>query len=250
MYALYAFMRETDDLADNAKPVDQRGQDLRQWREALDDALRGEVDFERFPILPALADTVAQFSIPAEHLHAVITGVEHDLSRRRYETFDDLEDYCRLVASAVGLACIHIWGFHGEEAIPAAVKCGLAMQMTNILRDLAEDARDERVYLPLQEIVQCGYSVDELKSGVTGESFQRLMRMQIERAEQFYDEGIELLDMLEPDGRRIFGMMMDTYQHLLRKIAHDPTAVFTHRVRLSPWRKLRIAARWLVWPRR
>jgi len=249
MYALYAFMRHTDDLGDNPDPVAKRAEDIQQWREALDDALRGEVDSERFPILPAMADTVARFSIPPEHLHAVIDGVEQDLRRRRYELYEDLEEYCRLVASAVGLACIHIWGFRGKEAIPAAVKCGLAMQMTNILRDLAEDARAERVYLPLMEIAGCGYSVEEIKDGTVNEAFERLMRMQIERARRFYDEGLELLDLLEPDGRRIFGMMMDTYRQLLEEIAREPGAVFTRRVRLSRWTKYRIAWRWLVWPR-
>ena len=250
MYALYAFMRHTDNLADNLHPPQQRARDLAQWREALDGALRGEVDAESFPLLPALADTVTQFNIPPKHLHAVINGVEMDLIQRRYETFEELEGYCRLVASAVGLACIHIWGFRGREALEPAAKCGLAMQITNILRDLAEDAREDRVYLPIEEITRCGYSVDELKQGVVNGSFERIMRLQIDRAERLYIEGGVLLDYLEPDGRRIFGMMMDTYRSLLGKIARRPSDVFSHRVRLSRWGKLRIAARWLLCPSR
>ena len=158
MDALYAFMRHTDDLADNPQPAHLRSQDLTHWRADLEHALLGcrasgrggaarpamrVVDREAdagHAILPALADAVQRFHIPHEHLRAVIDGVEMDLDRRRYETFDELRTYCERVASAVGLACIHIWGFRGPEAFEPAGKCGIALQLTNILRDLKEDA--------------------------------------------------------------------------------------------------------------
>ena len=259
MHALYAFMRHTDDLADNDQPADVRAEMLHQWRATLDGALAdSEVvlpsDDPGRNLLPALADTVRTFHIPREHLHAVIDGVEMDLTPRRYETFGDLEVYCRRVASAVGVACLHIWGFRGPEALTSAHQCGLAMQLTNILRDLGEDAREGRVYLPMDELRQCGYApenlADNLTRGIADESFDRLMRFQIDRAAGFYVEGARLFDWLEPDGRRIFGTMMSTYRALLTQIERDPSQVLRRRVRLSATKKLWIAARWMLVPPR
>ena len=145
---LYAFMRQTDDLADNPCPAVERREALCRWRAALDAALAGTDGGNGSSLWPALADTVHTFKIPEEHLHAVIDGVEMDLASPHYETFDELAEYCRRVASAVGLACLYVWGFHGDEALPLAHQCGVAFQLTNILRDLKEDAQQGRVYLP------------------------------------------------------------------------------------------------------
>ena len=235
-------------------PTDPRRDALTAWRAALERALgrrermhdaatnRSDPPFRRSSfalslppsaILPALADAVRRFHIPHEHLYAVIDGVEMDLDRRRYETFDELQQYCERVASAVGLACIHIWGFRGPEAFEPARQAGIALQLTNILRDLKEDAAAGRVYLPLADLRECDYSVDDLLAGVADERFHRLMALEVARAEQFYADGAELLDWLEPSGRRIFGLMMATYRALLRKIARRPADVFRRRVRLS-----------------
>jgi len=201
-------------------------------------------------ILPAVADTVRRFDIPVEYLHAVIDGVEMDLTGRTYETFDELAGYCHRVASAVGLACVHIWGFRGDEPRELARSCGLAFQLTNILRDLGEDARMDRVYLPRDDFAQCGYSVGALRRGETGEAFARLMELEIGRARQFYCEGADLFDRLEPAGRRIFGMMFEVYHRLLGRIERDPGAVFRRRVRLGRIEKMRVAARWILLPPR
>ncbi len=266
MDALYAFMRHTDDLADDPQPLQSRREALLNWRAVLQRALQGQFDLSeqqpRFKeeerlgrrsgphLLPALADVVRRFAVPVEHLLAVIDGVEMDLSRRRYETFDQLQGYCEHVASAVGLACIHVWGFHGRQALEPARKCGIALQLTNILRDLKEDAQRDRVYLPLGELRQFGYSVDELKRGVANERFGRLMEFQIDRAERFYREGAELIEWLESAPRRTFGMMMATYRALLEKIKRRPGDVLQRRIRLSRPKKLLIAARWTLLPPR
>ena len=211
-------------------------------REALDDALRGEVDSESFPILPALADTVAQFSIPPEHLHEVIDGVEQDLHRRRYETFEDLKDYCRLVASAVGLACIHIWGFRDRAAIQPAVDCGIAFQLTNILRDLKEDAGRDRVYLPQQDLDRFGYTIEQLRDGVCDDRFRQLMEFEIDRAEEFYQSASPLAGYLDGDGQRILRAMVSTYHALLQEIRRAGGKVLRGRVRLSRAKKIWFAA--------
>jgi len=276
MEALYAFTRASDDLADSptlgmeagAAPISeyQRQEVLDYWRHALQQALSAPSDSTGVPcplvppdfpvylgrlslgILPALADTVHRFQIPHEYLFSFLDGVEMDLRRRRYETFEQLERYCERVASAVGLACIHIWGFQGSEALEPARKAGVALQLTNILRDLAEDAKRGRVYLPLAEIQEAEYYVADLFYGVTDGRFLRLMARQIARAESYYACGAKLLDFLQPQGKRIFGLLLNTYHALLRKIARRPEAVFQGRVTLSRLMKTWLFFRWRVLP--
>ena len=243
MSALYAFLRRTDDLSDSHEPVETRRAQLAEWRAALDAALAGEF---RSPLLPALADTVTRYAIPVEHLRAAIDGVEQDLDPRVYHTFDELADYCHLVASAVGLACIHIWGFRGGEAIAPAKACGIAFQLTNILRDLKEDAARGRVYLPQENLERFDYTADDLLANVIDGRFRALMRFEMARAEEHYRRAAELERWLEPDGRRIFGAMTAIYHSLLDEIRRRDGDIFGPRVRLSAWRKLSIAAVWLV----
>ena len=315
MEALYAFMRCTDDLADQGSEVRSQGSGVRgqgsgvrgqgsgvrgqgpetpsfqiskspnqelhrreaiaAWRAALQQALAATGSAVQLPpqlvdlppqhvvppsalrpppsappsaLLPALADVVRCFHIPHEHLLAVIDGVEMDLTPRRYETFDELERYCERVASAVGLACIHIWGFRGPEAFEPARQAGVALQLTNILRDLREDTAAGRVYLPLADLRRCGYSEQELLAGTANDAFLDLMRFEIERAKQFYRAAAGLWDWLAPDGRRIFGLMTATYRQLLAQIERRPADVLRRRVRLSPLTKLGLFARWLLFP--
>ena len=273
MEALYAFMRHTDDLADEGSGFRVQGSEtpnlqiskspnqdaMAAWRAALEQALTTTGSAVQLPpqhtalppsaILPALADTVRRFNIPREYLLAVIDGVEMDLTPRRYETFDELERYCERVASAVGLACIHIWGFRRPEAFEPARQAGVALQLTNILRDLKEDAAAGRVYLPLADLRQCGYSEEELLAGTANDAFLRLMRFEIQRAEQFYRVAAGLGEWLEPDGRRIFGLMTATYRRLLRKIERRPADVLRRRVRLGSFTRLRLFARWMLFSR-
>ena len=201
-------------------------------------------------ILPALVDTVARFAIPPQYLFAVLDGVEMDLENRSYETFDELEKYCQRVASAVGLACIQIWGFRDQAALEPARKCGIAFQLTNILRDLGEDAARGRIYLPLADLRMAGYSAEELRAGRRNEGFDRLLEMEIDRARQLYHEAAELIDWLEPDGRRIFGMMTGIYYRLLERIAQRRQDLFQCRIGLSRRDKLLLALRWLLLPPR
>jgi 15-cis-phytoene synthase len=282
MDALYAFMRHTDDLVDEAPTglgddldatIRKQREQLHRWRSVLENSLAGGDGFDADParisagsdlgsevtataefLLPALVDTVKKYRIPTEHLFAVLDGVEMDLDRRRYETFTELELYCRRVASAVGLACIHIWGFRGrgtvegEAAIGHARQAGIAMQLTNILRDLKSDAAADRIYLPLEDLRTCGYSEEELKKGVVNRGFYRLMEMEIDRARQFYREGCGLMDWLDGDGRPIFGLMMSTYWGLLEKIARRPGDVFRRHVGLGKIRRIAMACRWALTP--
>lgn len=171
-----------------------------------------------------------------------------DLSGRRYVRFEDLEEYCYRVASVVGLACIHIWGFSGPEALEPAKRCGIAFQLTNILRDLKEDAARDRIYLPLEDLDRFEYSEADLKRGAIGVDFDRLIAFEASRTEKYYAAASQLEPLLDRDGRRVFRAMTATYQSLLKKIIRHPAAIFAHRVRLGAFEKVRIAAT-SIWSR-
>ena len=242
MCALYAFLRRTDDLGDSSASAAERRAALETWRAALARSTNGEYDD---PLLPALSDTIDAFDVPIEHLESVIDGVEMDLEPRRYDTFEQLEQYCHRVASAVGLACLRIWGCNGGAEEPAR-RWGVAFQMTNILRDLKEDAARHRIYLPREDFERFRYTADDLRAGVRDERFRQLMRFEIDRTERLYAEGARLEAALSPDGQRIFGSMVAVYRALLDEIKRLDGDVLTTRVRLTSWRKMRIATRWLL----
>jgi 15-cis-phytoene synthase len=276
MEALYAFMRHTDDIVDAqpdqsdpfGPPIHQRRSQLHRWRTALENALAEkdvpaadpcrlsippatEPDSIGDSLLPALADAVRTYHIPAEHLYAVLDGVEMDLDRRRYETFDDLQQYCRRVASAVGLASIHIWGFRGQgtaegdAAFEPARQAGIALQLTNILRDLKPDADADRVYLPLEDFRSSNYSIEELKYGVVNDAFFRLVKLEIDRAKELYREGARLMNFLHRDGQRIFVLMMVAYVMLLKKIERRPSDILSRHIKLNKLDWLR-ASGWII----
>jgi phytoene synthase len=238
--ALYSFMRVADDLTDEAGPVADKCLALETWRRQLHEALAGDYSH---PLLPALHHAVERYRIPVVYLEAVLDGVGMDLDTVRYETFADLYGYCYRVASAVGLACIHIWGFHGERAESFAESAGIAFQLTNILRDLGEDAARGRTYLPREDLVRFGYSQEELRQGARGDRFTELMRFQVERANGYYDAALPLAERLRPAGRAVFLVMLQTYRGLLDEIVRRDYDVFSTRVRLSRLHKLWLAAR-------
>jgi 15-cis-phytoene synthase len=238
MCALYSFFRETDDLADEEAPTALKKQALKSWRGSLAQALQGSYSH---PLHPALDHSVKQFGIPPEFLEEVIDGVEMDLDIVRYRTFDDLYPYCYRVASAVGLACIHIWGFSGQDAKKHAEAAGIAFQLTNILRDLKEDAQRGRIYLPQEDLVRFQYGEDELTRGECNDRFRDLMQFEVGRAKEYYDRGRPLVNYLNPPGRAIFMTMARTYRGLLNLIEKNRYDVFSKRLRLPRWRKVGLA---------
>jgi len=181
--------------------------------------------------------------VPAHYLYEVLDGVEMDLKVHSYSTFCDLYAYCYRVASAVGLACIHIWGFRAGNAEECAEKAGIAFQLTNILRDLPEDAERGRIYLPQEDFLRFGYRPEDLVRQANDEPFRNLMRFQVERARGYYDASQPLARLLDPAGRAVFQVMGETYRSLLDEIERREYDVFTSRVRLSRWRKVSLIMR-------
>jgi len=238
MCALYTFMRIADDLSDDSGPLDVKRQRLSGWRGGLHDALAG-----RFlhPSHAALCDTIERHRIPVRYLDAVIDGVEMDLEPVAYRTFEELRNYCWHVASVVGLSCIHIWGFHGAIATQFAEDAGIAFQLTNILRDLGEDAARGRVYLPREDLDRFGYRAEQLRAGICDPAFQEMMRFEVARARDYYRSGWRLVPCLSPAGRAVFLMMARTYRNLLAEIENRDYDVFRSRVRVPSWKKLLFA---------
>ncbi len=229
--ALYAFCRQADDIVDQATDASTARIDLDAFEAKLAAGLAGSCTEN--PVLRALIDTVRRFAIPEATLYDILAGVRMDLDKKRYATFAELEEYCRRVASAVGLAAIHIWGFRTTAAFPAAHACGLAFQLTNILRDIPEDLQRGRIYLPTEDFAACGCDPNRLAAGQNDQGYARLAAFQIARAESFYKQAQVLDTMLSTDGRLVFRAMFGVYRSVLSAVTHAGTAIFTKRVRPS-----------------
>ncbi len=251
----------------NTGDADKASQ-LEAWRETLDGAYDGTADgtydgtaadaydgtaadaYRGTPdgggLLPAFRDTVRRFEIPREYFDAIVDGAQMDLTVTRYATFEDLYRYCYRVASAVGLVCIHIFGFHGAEARRYAESCGIAFQLTNILRDVREDAAMGRIYLPQEDLDAFGYPEEHVRNGLFNDTFRRLMGFQVERARRYYDEALPLLALVQPSSRACLAAMIGIYRACLEEIPRRQYDVYSQRIGLSPWKKLSITARAMI----
>jgi 15-cis-phytoene synthase len=247
MCALYAFLRHTDDLADQPAAAFDKARALEAWRLELASALAGR--FTVWPGFPALANTVVRHSIPRELLEKAIDGVSMDVEPRRFETFDDLADYCYHVASVVGLSCLHIWGYRSEggKAERLAVSCGIALQLTNIIRDVREDARNGRIYLPKEDLVRFGVEPGELtKGGRPSDRVRALLAFESERAYEYYAQANPLTPLVNRVGRPVLQTIVGIYRALLDEIARRDYQVLDGRISLPPWYKLAVALRALA----
>jgi phytoene synthase len=243
MCAVYAFMRHCDDLSD--EPGANRDS-IEQWRAALDEALAGRCDAH--PVLPAFHDTVTRYRIPPRYFHEMIDGVASDLEPRHFATFDQLYRYCYQVASTAGLTTIHILGFNSLDALPLAEKCGIAFQLTNILRDIREDAARGRIYLPTEDLIRFRVTGDDIRGGVRTAEFIDLMDFETERARRYYKESRPLLDMVDHGSRASLGALISIYSRLLDRIERSNYDVFTRRISLPATEKSWIVLR-ALWSR-
>ena len=245
IYAAYAFCRLCDDISDEDMSREERLKGFSGVRESLAQARQDRYDE---PVYVALGDAAIRFGIPWEHFDDIIAGVEMDLDISRYETFDDLREYCHKVASVVGLVSIRIFG-HDEhpEVETYAVDLGLAMQLTNILRDIKEDAGRDRVYIPQDELRRFEVSETDLTNGVVTGPYRELMRFQVGRAREFFDSGRKLIPLLEPDARACTAVLIGVYSSILDRIEASDYDVFSRSVSLSTGEKLMTMAKlWAI----
>lgn len=255
MYVIYAFMRACDDLADEAPPEEyQRAiDDIETFRGQMQTVCAGgDLDGQLpqyAPLWPAFREVVQTYGITDEHLNAMLDGQKSDLVDCEYKTFDDLYQYCYRVASVVGLVCVQVWGSNGDPNVTKlAEQRGIALQLTNILRDLVEDAQRGRVYLPSDDLARYGYDPSHLARGEHAPGFDDLMADYITRAKGYYDATRDFEQYINPSCRAASLVIMRIYKAILDKIAADPRKVLQGRVRLSKPRKLAIAARAAILP--
>jgi len=239
--ALYAFCRTVDDIVDESAD-EERESKLDYWR--------GMVEHNSFLdddlVAVAWADTLTRYHIPSHYALQLIDGVNRDLTQSRYQTFEELATYCYGVASTVGLMSMYIVGFKSSDAVPYAIKLGVALQMTNILRDVGEDFRNGRLYLPREELACYGIREQDIDEGCITDNWRQFMKFQIERTRQLYEESWQGVKMLEREGQLAIGAASVFYQGILDNIEKIGYNVFNRRANLSAVGKVsRIPALWL-----
>ncbi|MBS1196661.1 MAG: hpnD [Proteobacteria bacterium] len=237
--AFYAFCREVDDVVDETPDMVQAATQLTWWREEVERIASGTPEH---PVGKALQVSARQFKISREHLLEIIDGMEMDLQQRRCANFKELQLYCYRVASVVGLVAAEIFGMQDEQTKQYALDLGMAFQLTNIIRDVGEDAQRGRIYLPIDELEQFGVSTDDLLAGRYSEPFTALMRFQAERAEEYYVKALAELPAIDRKAQRPGLVMAAVYHAVLKKIQQENFRVLDQRISLSSFQKL-----WLAW---
>ncbi|VUZ24775.1 All-trans-phytoene synthase [uncultured Comamonas sp.] len=237
--AFYAFCREVDDVVDEVHDADVATRKLQWWHQEVNAAFAGNPSH---PVLQALMPHTGAYGIQAQHLHAIIEGCEMDLAYSRYTDFAGLQRYCHLVAGVVGEVAAKIFGQTQQATTAYAHRLGLALQLTNILRDVGEDALRGRIYLPIQELQRFDVKASEILDRQYSERFIALMQFQAERAHRLYDEALALLPAADKRTQKPGLMMASIYRTLLREIEASQFQVLHQRIGLTPLRKL-----WLAW---
>jgi phytoene synthase len=243
IHAVYAFCRYTDDIVDEGTDDHRKFVQLRKWRIELGRAVRGE---SVYPLLNQLNSVARKFNIPVDHFYELIRGMEMDLVRTRYESFDDLREYCYLVASSVGLMCRQIFGYKNDSTREYAINLGIALQLTNILRDIKEDAKRGRIYLPLEDLRRFGCTEEDILEYRYTPEFVELMKFECDRASSYFDMA---RDALRAEDKRFFfaaRVMWSIYAHVLQRIKRSNYKVFERRISISALLKVMITVRyWL-----
>ncbi len=242
--ALYAFCREVDDIADDCKDISVARIKLAWWRTEIAHLYAGK---PQHPVSKALAEAIERYHLDEEHFLEIIDGMEMDLDQNRYADFKQLQLYCYRVASVVGLLSVQIFGFKDRKTLKYAHDLGMALQLTNIIRDVGEDARRNRIYLPLDELKKFGVTEGEILNSQSSDRTQALLEFQIERAETFYDRALLELPLEDRKTQRTGLMMAAIYRTLLREIkADNPIQVLNARISLPPLRKFWLACKTFI----
>src|SRR5487761_2609004 len=241
--ALYAFCREVDDVVDECSDEQIARTTLAWWRGQVGQIYGGK---PQHPVAIALVPVVKQFNLSQEHLLEIIDGMEMDLDQPRYSDFKSLQLYCYRVASVVGLLSVEIFGYTDRKTLKYAHDLGIALQLTNIIRDVGEDARRNRIYLPMDEMQQFGVTAADILNARETENFQKLMAFQIERAQRYYQQALDHLPAVDRKAQRTGLIMAAVYQDTLQDVVASGCHVLKERVSLTPNFKLWLAFRaWL-----
>ena len=240
--ALYAFCREVDDVVDECSDASVARIKLAWWRKEISGIYQGR---PQHPVARALSEVVGKFQLQEQHLQEIINGMEMDLDYNAYPDFGSLKLYCYRVASVVGILSAEIFGYRDPRTPQYATDLGMAFQLTNIIRDVGEDARRGRIYLPLDEMQQYGVSTADISQARETDNFKRLMEFQIERALGFYERAFAQLPDIDRKRQRAGIIMAAIYRAVLDEIRADGCRVLTQRTSLTPLRKLWIA--WKTW---
>jgi len=240
MNTVYAFCRKTDDIVDlGNEPDEVKHEKLHKWRIELDKALRGSGS--EIQLINKLVSYIKQFNIPLDPFFELIAGVEMDLQRKRFPTYDDLAQYCYLVASTVGLMCIEIFGYKHSSTKDYAVNLGLAMQLTNILRDVGKDYETGRIYLPQADMKTFNYSENELKNKVYNEHFFNLMSYQAERAKVYFQNANDALNNEDKKSMFAARAMQHIYYRLLKRLEAEKYDVLNKKIKVGKFEKAAIS---------
>jgi len=237
--ALYAFCREVDDVVDECSDEQVARTTLNWWRTQVAEIYAGK---PQHPVAIALVPVVKQFGLAQEHLLEIIDGMEMDLDQPRYADFKSLQLYCYRVASVVGLLSVEIFGYSNRQTLKYAHDLGIAFQLTNIIRDVGEDARRNRIYLPMDEMQQFNVTAADILNANESENFQKLMAFQIERAQRFYQQALTQLPDCDKKHQRTGLIMAAIYRATLDEVVKSGCHVLKERVSITPLRKL-----WLAW---
>lgn len=247
MYTIYAWSRLADDAVDLGEH-DVPESALDDIAQLLDRALASGYVDDPHPIAVALGDTIRKYQLPEECFRNLLDGMLMDLHPQPFATFDDLLGYCRKAAGTVGQLCLEIFGYHDDEARDLAIDLGIAMQLTNILRDLGEDLDRGRVYLPVEDVERFGYSLEALSRRQHSDAFRSLMAEETMRAKAYYERASRLLGLVDRDARLSLAMLYHVYHRLLQRIEREDYDVFSQRIRVSTREKLWMAIS-LFWHR-
>lgn len=239
MNTVYAFCRQTDDIVDEGTDPDEiKYLRLHKWRVELEQALNGKSDYT---LLNKLGKTINQFNIPVDPVFDLLKGMEMDLMNKRYLSFEDLKVYCYRVASTVGLMCIEIFGYKHPSAKDFAINLGLALQMTNILRDIKKDASRGRIYLPQEDLERFNYTEEELLNHVYNDNFIALMEFEAQRAKDYFDKATRSLNLDDKASMFAARAMQHIYYRMLEKIIDARYNVFQNNIKVNKFEKVGIS---------
>ena len=241
IYTAYAFCRRCDDAVDNSESTTEKKRLLDEIENNLKSGINlDKLILENNPIILATCAIIKEFNIPQQYFFDVIQGVRMDIEFTTFNSFDEVKEYCYKVASVICLICIKIFGYSNPKAIDYAIDFGLAMQLTNILRDILDDLNENRCYLAFEEMDKFNYSINQLRESLYNDDFIQMMKFEVDRAKRYFESGSRLLPLVDTDSRICLVILSTIYSKILKKIERSNYNIFQTNYRLNTFEKLSI----------